>query len=173
MFRRLPLIIALGFLSIPAIPTAHAADGPTHCTWVFDVVGDPGLSTNPTSGTVVTNGETGTAACDGPVNGNKPSGAGTAGYDGKYGTKDGDTCQSGGEGGGTFSITIPTSAGAQQIKDTDNTYDYGAFNAGAPFSGNFKGKRMSGTFDVQPLDGDCASKPVTKFRVTGKLTIDR
>jgi len=31
---------------------------------------------------------------------------------------------------------------------------------------------MSGTFDVQPQDGDCASKPVTKFRVKGKITLN-
>jgi hypothetical protein len=30
---------------------------------------------------------------------------------------------------------------------------------------------MSGTFEAQPIDGDCASKPVTKFRVKGKGTL--
>ena len=31
---------------------------------------------------------------------------------------------------------------------------------------------MSGTFEVQPIDGDCASKPVTKFHVKGKGTLN-
>ena len=172
MVRRMSFVIALALVSGPGISTATAAGGGgTHCTWQFDVVAAPGLSTNPSSGTVTTNGETGTSSCDGPVNGNNPTGAGRSGYDGRYGTKNPDTCQSGGEGAGTFTITIPTSAGDQRISDADNTYTYGAFKAGAPFSGEFKGSRMSGTFDVQPLDGDCASKPVTKFRVNGKITL--
>ena len=172
MVRRMSLIIALALVSGPAISTATAASGGTQCTWEFDVVASPGLSTNPSSGTVVTNGETGTSSCDGPVNGSKPTGPGKSGYDGRYGTKDPDTCQSGGEGAGTFTITVPTSAGDQRISDADNTYTYGGFKAGSPFSGEFKGSRMSGTFDVQPLDGDCASKPVTKFRVNGKITLN-
>ncbi len=170
--RKMLLSLSLFLIAGPAIPTATAAGGGTQCTWEFDVVGSPGLSTSPSSGTVVTNGETGTATCDGPVNGNKPTGPGKSGYDGRYGTKDPDTCQSGGEGAGIFSITIPTSTGDQHVKDTDNAYTYGGFKAGSPFSGEFKGRRMSGTFDVQPLDGDCASKPVTKFRVKGKITLD-
>jgi hypothetical protein len=171
MVRRILLILALVLLSSPAVPTADAAEGGTRCTWQFDVVAAPGLNTEPSSGTVVTNGETGTASCEGPVNGHKPTGQGTSGYDGRYGTKDGDTCQSGGEGKGVFSITIPTSAGPQQIRDSGNTYEYGGFRAGSPFSGSFKGDRMSGTFEVMPMDGDCASKPVTKFRVNGKIDL--
>jgi hypothetical protein len=169
--RKLLLILTLLVTSAPAVPTAAVAQKGTTCTWEFDVDASPGLSTQPTSGTVVTNGETGTANCNGPVNGNKPTGQGTSGYDGRYGTKDGDTCQWGGEGAGIFSITIPTSAGPQRVSDSDNTYEYGGFRAGSPFSGSFKGGRMSGTFDVQPLDGDCASKPVTKFRVKGKINL--
>lgn len=173
MLRRTSLIIALALMSGPGVATATATSGSgTHCTWQFDVVAAPGLSTNPSSGTVTTNGDTGTATCDGPVNGNKPTGPGTSGYDGHYGTKDPDTCQGGGEGAGTFTITIPTSAGDQRISDTDNTYTYGGFKGGSPFSGAFKGSHMSGTFEVQPLDGDCASKPVTKFRVNGKITLN-
>jgi hypothetical protein len=92
------------------------------------------------------------------------------GFESHYGTKDGDTCQSGGEGDSVMSMTIPTSSGPEHIKNTF-TFEYGAFKAGAPFSGTFKGDRMSGTFDVQPMDGDCASKPVTKYHVKGKGTL--
>ena len=57
-----------------------------------------------------------------------------------------------------------------QLKKT-LTYDYGAFKAGALLSGTFTGDRMSGTFEAQPIDGDCASHPVTKFHVKAKGTL--
>jgi hypothetical protein len=170
--RRNLLLSTLVLLSVSATPAAPArAAAGTTCTFDIDVVASPGLSTSPSSGTVASKGEDGTSACNGPVNGHQPSRPGTVGFDGRYGTKDGDTCQSGGEGDGIFSFTIPTSAGAEHIKNTE-TYDYGSFKAGAPFSGTFKGDRMSGTFEVQPIDGDCASSPVTKFHVKGRGTLN-
>ncbi|HKN92372.1 MAG TPA: hypothetical protein VJ622_19080 [Acidimicrobiia bacterium] len=164
----LPIITVLTLGTTTTGPAAGAASG-TSCTFELDVVASPGLSTSGSSGTVGSEKE-GTAACAGPVNGKQPSGPGTSAFKGRYGTKDPDTCQSGGEGDGVFTFTIPTSAGYEQI-DNKETYTYGAFKAGAPFSGEFKGDRMSGTFDVQPTDGDCASKPVTKFHVKGKGTL--
>ena len=170
--RRILLIIMLAFLSTPATTARPAgAAGGTQCTFEVDFVASPGLTTSPSSGTITTNGETGTAACNGPVNGKQPTGPGTFGGEGHYGTKDGDTCQTGGEGDAVHSFTIPTSGGAEHIKSAI-TYTYGAFKAGTAFSGTFKGDRWSGTFDVQPLDGDCASKPVTKFHVKGKGTLN-
>jgi hypothetical protein len=117
-----------------------------------------------------TNGQSGTASCSGPVNGKRPAGPGTSGFEGRYGTKDGDTCQGGGEGDGVLSFAIPTSGGVEWVK-SNNTYDYGAFKSGAGFSGRYQGDRGSGTFDVSPKNGDCASQPVTKFNVRAKGTI--
>jgi hypothetical protein len=167
------LAITLLLLSAPAIPAAPAswASSGTQCTFENDTVASPGLTASPSSGTITTNGETGTFACGGPVNGKQPTGPGTHGVEGRYGTKNGDTCQSGGEGDAIMSITIPTSSGPEHIKNTF-TFDYGPFKAGAPFSGTFHGDRMSGTFEAQPIDGDCASKPVTKFHVKGKGTLN-
>jgi hypothetical protein len=169
--RMLPAITLL-LLSAPVIPAAPAsgASGATQCTFEHEVVASPGLSTSPTSGTITTNGETGTFACDGPVNGKQPTGTGTSGSEGRYGTRGGDTCQSGGEGDAVRSMTIPTAGGPERIKNTV-TYEFGAFKAGAPFSARFTGDRMSGTMEVTPIDGDCASKPVTRYRVTGKGTL--
>ena len=171
--RRVLLAITLPFLAIPGISAAPAdgASGATQCTFEHDVVASPGLSTSPSSGTVTTNGETGTFVCDGPVNGKQPTGSGTSGTDGRYGTKGADTCQSGGEGDVVMSMTIPTSSGPEHIKNT-GTFDFGAFKAGAPFSATFQGDRMSGTMEVQPIDGDCASKPVTRYHVKGKGTLN-
>lgn len=97
MVRRMSLVIASALMSGPGISSATAASGGgTHCSGPFDVVATPGVSTNPSSGTIATNGETGTAARDGPVNGNRPTGTGTSGYEGRYGTKGPDSCQTGG-----------------------------------------------------------------------------
>jgi hypothetical protein len=169
--RRILLVATLVLLSASAMPAAPArAAGGTQCTFETDVVASPGLTTSASSGTVKS--ETpGTFACNGPVNGKQPTGSGTSSFDGRYGTKDPDSCQSGGEGDGIFTLTIPTSGGEERVKNTE-TYNYGAFKAGAPFSGTFQGDRMSGTFEAQPIDGDCASKPVTKFHVKGKGTLN-
>jgi hypothetical protein len=171
--KRVLLALTLLLVSAPGISLAPAgaAGAATQCTFEHDVFASPGLSTSPSSGTVKTNGETGTFVCDGPVNGKQPTGPGTSGIDGRYGTKGGDTCQSGGEGDAVMSMTIPTSTGAEHIKNTF-TYDYGAFKTGAPFSATFRGDRMSGTMEVQPIDGDCASKPVTRYHVKGKGTLN-
>ncbi len=169
-FNRTLLFSTLLALSVPMTNTAPVrAAGATTCTFEDDVAAAPGLTTSPSSGTVK-NEKDGTFTCDGPVNGKQPSGPGTSSFDGRYGTKDPDTCQGGGEGDGIFTLTIPTSSGVEHINNTE-TYDYGAFKAGSAFSGTFHGDRMSGTFEVQPIDGDCASKPVTRFHVKGRGTL--
>ena len=167
--RRILLIFTLVLLSAPSATAPASAAGGTQCTFDTDVVASPGLNTSSSSGTVNSE-KDGTFACDGPVNGKQPTGPGTSNFAGRYGTKDGDTCQTGGEGDGIFTLTIPTSGGTERIKNTE-TYAYGAFKAGTAFSGTFQGDRMSGTFEVQPIDGDCASKPVTKAHTNGKGTL--
>ena len=169
MYSRGAAIFAFALLTgvlAPAMPWATAQQGTT-CTFDFDVVATPGLSTEGTSGTVRSDGENGTVTCDGPVNGAGPTGQGTSGYDGYYGTADPDTCQNGGEGKGTFSITVPTADGEEKVVDDKNIFEYGALKGGALISGTFDGARMSGTFEARPMKGDCASAPVTEFHVSG------
>jgi len=161
----LPVVSLIALSSTTTGPPAGAAEG-TKCTFEFEAVASPGLNTQGSSGTVRTE-KDGTIACDGPVGGKQPAGPGRTSYDGRYGTKDPDTCQTGGEGAGVMSMTIPTSDGQVKIDDKQ-TFAYGAFKAGTAFSGEFTGEHMSGTFEVQPLDGDCASKPVTRYQVKGK-----
>src|SRR5437879_9886367 len=104
-------VVALvgGLLLTPARPAAVAAEAParTHCTFTAAIALVPGLSVVPSSGTFSSGGETGTVSCDGPVRGIVPTGPGTLGVEGRYGTKDPDTCF-GGEGEGRFSFTFPT-----------------------------------------------------------------
>src|SRR5581483_3829717 len=88
-----------------ARPEAQAPPGPTqtHCTFTSTIALAPGLSVVPSSGTFTSGGETGTVSCDGPVRGIVPTGPGTLGVEGRYGTRDPDTCF-GGEGEGRFSF---------------------------------------------------------------------
>ncbi len=170
--RRVLVVLTLMLLSSPGTSTvpAGAAGSSTQCSFEMNLVAQPGLTSSPSSGTITSNGETGTVSCKGPVNGKDPTGEGTAGTEGTYGTKDGDSCQSGGEGQGVQSFTIPTASGDEHIKN-NFTYSYGAFKAGGLSSGIFGGDRMSGTFEAQPMDGDCASVPATKFHVTAVGTL--
>jgi hypothetical protein len=79
----------------PGVPTL--ADQGTRCTFDFEISFSPGLSMTPTTGT---HGGTGPLTCDGVVNGEQPTGSGTLTDDGRYGTKDPDTCSG--------SETVPT-----------------------------------------------------------------
>jgi hypothetical protein len=74
---------------------------------------DPGLSIQPSSGIATIRGET--MQCHGAVNGRLPTGVGTYEEDFRYGTKDPDTCQEGGEGEGVFRSTIPTNDGVEHL----------------------------------------------------------
>jgi hypothetical protein len=172
--RRMAAAITLAVLglsfSLMGSPgqTARAA-GPTTCTFEADYTISPGLSTSPSSGSITTNGETGTMTCNGPVNGKQPTGPGTIGVTGHYGTKGGETCQSGGRGDYAVSYTIPTSGGPQHVTDT-GTFTYGGIQGGL-FTGQFQGSRMSGTFQVRPTQGDCLTAPMTKAHQSAKSTL--
>ena len=99
---------------------------------------------------MTTGGETGTLNCKGGGNGNM-------GFDGKYGTKDPDSCSSGGEG--NTKAVYKFSDGSEVTDEVE--YTYGPFQGGA-LGGSFKGARSSGTFEVTPIEGDCVSKPLSK-----------
>ena len=136
--------------AIPGVSTPVAGAEPASCTAEGDFTVTPGLSTSPSSGTFTTGGESGTLSCKGGGNGNM-------GFDGRYGTKDPDTCSSGGEG--TSKGVYKFSDGSEVTDDVEVTY--GPFQGGA-LGGSFKGARSSGTFEVTPIEGDCVSKPLTK-----------
>jgi hypothetical protein len=170
MGKRIFLLIGAALLAVGAMPPSQARGaGGTPCTFEYDAVISPGLSSSPTSGTARTDGQSGTITCNGPVNGKQPTGPGTFGVEARYGTKGGATCQSGGDGDGVATFTIPTSTGAEQVVN-HFTYSFGGLQNGL-FSVRFEGDRMSGTGDVTAQDGDCASKPVTKAHVKGKGTL--
>ena len=108
-------------------------------------------------------------SCDGPVRGIVPTGPGTLGVEGRYGTKDPDTCF-GGEGEGRFSFTFPTATG---VGKRSNVFTFSFSLVGLSGSG-FSGEGFGGGFDdVEPEDGDCVVHPVTKLVVKGHGTITR
>jgi hypothetical protein len=135
-----------------------------HCTSVHDDDLAPGLSIRPSSGTLKPIAGS-TIECHGPVNGHDPTGPGPYYEEARYGTKDPDTCQEGGEGDGVFTFTVPTRAGDQKITRAF-TFTYGELSTrGGLVSGQFQGDGFRGTVDVTPLKGNCVVEPVTKIRV--------
>lgn len=164
--RRLPIgCLMLSFVAslMGMGPVAHAG-GELHCTSIHDVDISPGLSIRPSSGTVkAVSGST--IECDGPVNGHDPTGPGSYYEDARYGTKDPDTCQEGGEVEGVFAFTIPTTGGDQKVSAVF-ILSYGDLSTrGGVVSGQFQGDGFRGTVDVTPLEGNCVVEPVTKIRV--------
>jgi len=85
------LVVIWGGGALPAT----SAEPQTNCRFATEVNLSPGLSVKPSSGTFASDGESGRVECDGPVRGIHPSGPGTLGVMGKYGTKDPDTCFAG------------------------------------------------------------------------------
>jgi hypothetical protein len=174
MNRRTVIAVTLG-LALSALPfgNSRAATSETTCVWSHDVFAEPGLSAQPSSGSWTSRGpqgETGTISCDGPIHGKKPTGPGILEARGRYGTQDGDTCQTGGEGDALWSLIFPTADGTVHFVDPF-TFRYGAFSTGAPFAVEFSGDQMKGSGEVQSFEGDCAANAVTKYHAKGQVTI--
>ncbi|MGH9035223.1 MAG: hypothetical protein ACRD0O_05610 [Acidimicrobiia bacterium] len=177
MYRRTIItLVVLAILGVVPLGTAPAgaaertAENPhpddTHCLAEFDIVLSPGLSSVPSSGTLTTNGETGTITCEGPIKGYQAVGLGRRGEVGRYGTDGPDTCASGGEAEVSFSFTIPTAGGDQHVVGT-LTVDYGPLEGGNFYGGTLTGPQMYGKFEVVPLEGNCVTTPVTRVHVRG------
>jgi hypothetical protein len=180
MIRR-PAIIALIVVILGVLPGLRAVALPlddndanrkdAECFIDKDDVLSPGLSLSPTSGSAVTP-EPGIIECHGKVNGAAPTGDGQVTEVAHYGTKDPDTCTSGGEGDGQFDISIPTAAGLQTFTAVfDFTYGEPSTRGGV-VAGKLQGKGFHGTFDVTPKKGDCISAPVTRIHTVDEITFD-
>jgi len=142
--------------AVPSMTTPVIAENTMSCTAEADFTITPGLSTNPSSGTFTTGDKPGTLDCKG-------GGKGTIAFSGKYGTKDPDSCSSGGEGIATDTYTF---ADGSKISD-DIEFTYGPFQGGA-LGGSYKGPKSSGTFEVTSIEGDCVTKPLTNAHAVFK-----
>ena len=166
MGKRILVLVGTALVSLGAMPLGQASGAAgTPCTFEYDEVISPGVSSSPTSGTFTSNGETGAITCNGPVNGRQPTGPGTFGVEGHYGNEGGVTCQSGGDVDGVIAFTIPTSTGGEQVTSHFTGRVGGLQDL---FVARYEGDRMSGTSESVPRDGDCVSRPVTKVHTKGK-----
>lgn len=140
-------------------PPVQATSAGTECTFTATTVFRPGLSTEPSTSSFYTT-EPVPVTCHGPVDGGRPTGQGTLTAAGRIGTRDPDTCASGGEGWGYFDIEIPTDAGTKLMRTT-LTFTYGGLQGGSLFGGESKGDYADVTFQAKGVEGDCVNKPVT------------
>ncbi|MGH8971632.1 MAG: hypothetical protein ACRD0C_00300 [Acidimicrobiia bacterium] len=159
-------------LIVPAAALPARGDEGTRCTAEFDDTLSPGLSIRPSSGTFTTGGETGTVVCDGKVDGKQPTGAGTWGAHGRYGTADPDSCTSGGEAESNHSLTVPTADGSVHSAHTAQL-TYGALKGDGIIGGRFDSPEASGTFEVTPKEGDCVTAPITRIHVRLTVTLKK
>ena len=159
----LPAVRASGF---PLDDEKH-----TECFIDKDDVLSPGLSLSPSSGSVATPAP-GVIECHGKVNGHDPTGDGQVTEQARYGTKDPDTCQNGGEGDGKLVVSIPTSAGVETFTMVFE-FTYGEPSTrGGVVAGKFHGKGFHGTFDATPKEGDCVTKPVTRVHTVDEVEFE-
>jgi hypothetical protein len=133
----------------------------------------PGLSVQGSSGTFENRG--GTLDCDGPFLGIEPTGPGSFYDTGSYGTRDPDTCQSGGEATGYIVFTFPTAAGDQSVRSV-YTLVYGGLSK-IPTDGLLAVRVESDDWVAEgsatPIEGDCVARPVTRVRDQGVFTTKR
>ena len=170
MKRQLATIGMAGLLlAVPMVADEATAESGTKCEARADFTFSPGFFREGSTGTWTTNGETGTVTCDGPVNGKMPTGPGTYGASGRYGTANPDDC-SNAEGDYQNSITIPTADGPQRVTN-QGPWSAGAFQGGGAFGGTFKGETADGSFESTPKEGDCVTKPLTKMDIRLKWTL--
>jgi hypothetical protein len=168
--------VGVAVVAVPAGAGRPSAEPGTPCAFSAEFDIDPGLSVVPNSGTFTTGDETGTMDCSGPVDGRRPTGTGRFGAEGRYGTRDPDSCLIGGEGTAVQTFSIPTAEGARRVRNPI-TFTYhpvstrppGAGPGPGPIAaGEFRGPRYSGTFDVTALKGDCVTAPVTRVRLDAR-----
>lgn len=127
----------------------------------------PGLSVTPSRGDFTSGGQTGTITCRGALSSGPVTGPGTFGAEGRYGTgSTGDTCQTGGEGAGVQSFTIPTAGGPVHVTNPI-TFRYG-IATGHVLGGTFEGESFTGTFEITSFEGDCVAHPMTVVVLRGE-----
>jgi hypothetical protein len=167
MTRLIRGLMAIGIMAsvFTAAPAQGAQQG-TECNATAILTFTPGLSETPTSGTHT--GRDGTEECNGPIQGEQPTGPVTVDFDGRYGTRDPDTCSGGGEGWGVANHYVPTKDGTKTFR-VIFTVKFGGI-AGSLVSGTFDGDYYSGSFTFRPLQGDCINSPVTKAELKFKGT---
>jgi hypothetical protein len=153
--------LAAALLVQPATPAG--ADGPhadVDCTITESLDIQPGLTSERRHLAEHTHGQTGTATCTGTVDGQQVTGPGTFGLSGRT---VGDC--TGGSGGGSFVLRIPTTGGTKTVTGKFNSSFSDLSANGSPHvTGDLAGSVM-----ILSAEGDCFTTPVT--HVTETLTV--
>lgn len=151
------MVATIGSLAGAPTVRAQTTSASTDCVIQVSVTLSPGISATPSTGTITSDGETGTLKCGKTT--------GTYGVRARYGTDHPVSCSTfgGGEGTQTYTIDTKTSSEAMTFKVTK-------FEDGAA-SGTVKGDKVSGPFEATPTEGNCVSAPVTKAHVTIKFSM--
>lgn len=159
--------LTLAMLAPLALPGAAAASAPamttarlTTCIASAESVRvSPGLGTTPATGTFKSV-DRGHVECDGPINGQTPTGPGTWSTKGRYGVNDPDTCLAGGDGTFVHKFVLPSKNGPIRFGNT-GTFTYGGLHR-AFSGGEFTGKTADGLQVLRPVKGDCVTTPISE-----------
>jgi hypothetical protein len=151
--------LAAALLVQPATPAR--ADGPQadlDCTITESGDIQPGLTSQRRHFVEHTHGPTGTATCAGTVDGQQVTGPGTFGLNGRA---VGDC--TGGSGGGSFVLRIPTTGGTKTVtgKFNDSYSDLSSANGSPHVTGD-----LTGSSTILSAEGDCFTTPVTHYTET-------
>ncbi|HEX3826575.1 MAG TPA: hypothetical protein VHV82_04805 [Sporichthyaceae bacterium] len=164
------LTLAFGSLLAPGgLGQAHAtaADGP-RCALHKDDVIEPGLTLKQADIAYRTP-ATASITCVGEADGHRITKPGTFTETGQGKAAN---CL-GGAGNGTFTIVVPTDAGPQTITRS-YTFDYTALpERGGLLGGKLSGDGFTGTIDMFPVQGDCATRPMTRIHTVDNIEFHR
>jgi hypothetical protein len=151
-----------GFALLAAAPAQAQSSTSAVCTVTFPVISiTPPFSPfvlTPASGTVTSNGPTGTVSCVGEIGGDQVMGPGTGAL--LYAYSNG-TCVAH-VGLGTVNWTIPTAAGPTHLTGTLSVRRIGVSVLAEV---RFSDARADLAGALVPLEGDCVLAPLRKVRV--------
>ncbi len=165
------ILALVSTLGAGAPPAAWSRSGPS-CTFSAVVTLEPGLrSAVESQGEFKTAaGDEGTYRCRTFGLGGDSTGEAT-GW-GAYGTRDGDTCDGGGEGEGNIRLND-----RRESRTTHFTFTYTPFSEDGTALGKFRGDGFEGTFTLtalgKPDRPDCLVTPVTRVRLDGEGWLTR
>jgi hypothetical protein len=159
--------LVLGNLLAPGVSSAAIPAGPAgglRCALHKDDLIDPGLTLQ-NADIAYRTPEPAPISCTGEINGRKVTRLGTFTEVGKG---KGASCLRG-AGGGAFTIVVTTDAGPQTI-NRSYTYDYTALSGrDGLLGGKLSGDGLHGTYDIFPVQGDCAARPMTRIHTVEYL----
>jgi hypothetical protein len=157
------VVVAGGLALLAAAPAPALANTSAVCSDTFPVISitPPFMPfvLAPATGTVSSNGQTGSVTCVGEIDGDRITGAGTVGVSYVYSNG---SCVAH-MGLGTANWTVPTEAG---LKHLTGTLKIRRTVLSVLAEADFPSARADLAGVLIPLEGDCVLTPLSKVRVT-------